>query len=118
MEIDDQQTKTSITLDTNELATVLAALRLFQREFEDRNAFDIRESLPDHFADGIMPLGTADIDTLCEKINTPARDGTEDLSTEAKAIDTAAAADAQAEAEARHYEEEGEAKAHLPGSWG
>jgi hypothetical protein len=92
-QIDDQQTKTTVTLDANELATVLGALRLFQREFEDREAFDIRESLPDHFAAGLMPLGTNDIDTLCERINMPSKDGTEDLSAAAKAAIIQAARD-------------------------
>ncbi len=57
-----------ITFDTEELATVLAALRLFQREYEDFSGDAIREAWPDHF-EGIEPLGTDDIDTLCERIN-------------------------------------------------
>jgi hypothetical protein len=62
-------------LDASELATVLAALRFFQKEFEGCGAKDIYEAFPDHFepVDGVqpMPLGTDDIDDLCERLNLP-----------------------------------------------
>lgn len=68
-------------LDSSELATVLAALRLFQREFENVSAKQIAEIYPDHFSlvtpseddpdicTDPQPLGTEDIDTLCERLN-------------------------------------------------
>ena len=59
--------------DPSNLATVLAALRLFQRTYEDHEAKDIYDAFPDHFvaADGstIEPLGTDDIDALCVDLN-------------------------------------------------
>lgn len=59
--------------DASNLATTLAALRLFQRTYEDHEAKDIYEAFPEHFApvDGKQPepLGTEDIDTLCEQLN-------------------------------------------------
>jgi hypothetical protein len=59
--------------DPSNLATVLCALRLFQREYEGCEAKDIYEAWPDHFpvVDGKQPepLGTDDIDTLCEELN-------------------------------------------------
>jgi hypothetical protein len=55
------------------LATMLAALRLFQRTYENRNAKSIYKDWPDHFLDAkgrrIKPLGSEDIDTLCEELN-------------------------------------------------
>lgn len=67
-----------VELDENELATVLAALRLFQREYEGRDAVEIADNWPMHFnvqgdRDELIvtptPLGTEDIDALCERIN-------------------------------------------------
>ena len=59
--------------DESELATVLAALRLFQKHFDNCDGDSIAAEWPDHFtrADGTLlpPLGTDDIDTLCERIN-------------------------------------------------
>ena len=59
--------------DENELATVLAALRMFQKNYEDVNGDAIANDWPEHFTrdDGsrIEPLGTEDIDSLCERIN-------------------------------------------------
>jgi hypothetical protein len=68
-----------VQLDSSELATILAALRLFQREYEDCDAVSIADAWPMHFnVQGDdpeelvvvpQPLGTKDIDTLCERIN-------------------------------------------------
>lgn len=59
--------------DPSNLATVLAALRLFQRTYDGYAAKHIYDAFPDHFkaADGstIEPLGTDDIDALCVDLN-------------------------------------------------
>ena len=60
-------------LGPSDIATILAALRLFQREYEGVSAEDIRDQW-DHFADTKAnkfsePLGTDDISALCEEIN-------------------------------------------------
>ena len=58
--------------DASETATVLAALRLFQKEFRDCEAKDIYDHFPDHFLSGdrmLEPLGTEDINELCERIS-------------------------------------------------
>jgi hypothetical protein len=60
--------------DTSNLATVLAALRLFQNTYDDKEADEIRADFPDHF-EGIEPLGTDDINALCEKLNFDPRIG-------------------------------------------
>jgi len=61
----------TVTLDANDLATVLAALRLFQETYEGDHGRTIAERW-DHFQlDGgkiLAPLGTEDIDRLCETI--------------------------------------------------
>ena len=63
---------TGLTFDARETATILSALRMFQEKFEGRNADHIRAFTPGgHFEPDIEPLGTDDIDTLCEKINCP-----------------------------------------------
>lgn len=49
-------------------ATILAALRLFQREYEGQDAATIRKCWPEHFK-GVRPLSTEDIDILCEELN-------------------------------------------------
>ncbi len=48
-----------------ELATVLAALRAWQFDLPDDNT----PIAMDHFGDGITPLTTDEIDTLCERLN-------------------------------------------------
>ena len=54
--------------DEREISTLLAALRLFQKEAEK---FNMLEAFPDHFDDGTMtPLSSEEIDCLCEKILT------------------------------------------------
>jgi hypothetical protein len=59
-----------LVLNTEDKATVLAALRLFQRTYEDKDAEIIHADWKEHFNNGsIMPLSTEDIDALCEKIN-------------------------------------------------
>lgn len=50
------------------LATILAALRLFQRMYAGQTAKAIREAWPEHFK-GVRPLSTEDIDALCEELN-------------------------------------------------
>jgi hypothetical protein len=55
-------------MNLQELATVLAALRHFQRNtLEDYRA----KNYPEHFSD-IEPLKDAEIDELCERLNTEA----------------------------------------------
>jgi len=49
-------------------ATILAALRMFQQRYEDKDAIAIRRDWPEHFG-GVDPLSTEDIDALCEEIN-------------------------------------------------
>lgn len=56
-------------LDASDVATILAALREFQKRFEGCEAADIMEAWPDHFTATAIPLSTDDIDDLCERIN-------------------------------------------------
>lgn len=58
-------------LDKSDIATILAALRMFQRTYQDVHGLDIAKQWPDHFADFelVTPLSSEDIDTLCEEIN-------------------------------------------------
>lgn len=64
---------TGIAFDPSERATVLASLRLFQKQYDSCNSDAIRADWPEHFTadDGstIPPLGSEDIDALCESIN-------------------------------------------------
>lgn len=54
-------------LTSAELATILAALRLWQQTVGDlRNA--LPTELREHFTD-TEPLGLSDIDDLCERLN-------------------------------------------------
>lgn len=53
-------------LDERELATVLAALRHWQREITTKQRV---ESYPEHFAE-VTPLADEEIDGLCEALNT------------------------------------------------
>lgn len=55
----------NIQLDEKEIATILAALRLFQTEAIKT---DIAQAFPDHFAE-ISPLSSKEIDYLCGCIN-------------------------------------------------
>lgn len=55
----------NIELDEKEIATILAALRLFQTEAIKT---DIAQAFPDHFAE-ISPLSVEEIDYLCGCIN-------------------------------------------------
>jgi hypothetical protein len=60
--------------DASETATILAALRLFQRTYEGCDSGAIARDFPEHFEEGMQsvepwPLGSEDIDTLCERIN-------------------------------------------------
>jgi len=65
--------KTPRRMNAEDTATVLAALRLFQRTYEDMDAKAIRADWPEHFrannGRAIRPLSTPDIDDLCEAIN-------------------------------------------------
>ena len=62
-------------LDASDIATILASLRMFQKRYEDCDATVIINDWPDHFSsdanDGKpgAPLGSDDIDDLCEQIN-------------------------------------------------
>jgi hypothetical protein len=60
-----------LTFDASETATILYALRSLQTDLMD-NCADVRAEMLDseHFAD-CAPLSEDDIETLCEKINTP-----------------------------------------------
>jgi hypothetical protein len=55
-------------LTSRELATVLAALRYWQRDLE--SADEIIDG-GEHFSDQ-LPLSAAEIDALCERLNCPA----------------------------------------------
>lgn len=55
----------NIELDEKEIATILAALRLFQTEAMKT---DMAQAFPDHFAE-VSPLSTEEINYLCECIN-------------------------------------------------
>lgn len=50
-----------------ELATILAALRFFQANFND--LAEMREEMPLHF-ENVLPLNHKEIDELCEQLNT------------------------------------------------
>lgn len=54
-------------LSERQMTTILAALRLFQREAA---RFNMAEMFPEHFDDGALtPLSAAEIDQLCETMN-------------------------------------------------
>jgi len=69
-------------LDDSDVATILAALRLFQQTYDGYDALQIAEFWPDHFyvrrgrrpsdepTIEPAPLGTADIEDLCKVITT------------------------------------------------
>lgn len=56
----------AISLTTRELATVLAALRYWQRNVEDNDDGPIDG---EHFDEATTPLTAAEIDELCERLN-------------------------------------------------
>lgn len=60
-------------LDKSDIATILAALRLFQEKYENDDEHAVYEDWEEHFTDDdgelIAPLGSDDINTLCEEIN-------------------------------------------------
>ena len=58
----------AVILNSEDIATILAALRFFQERYENVDAVILREDWPNHF-DGIKPLSTEDISELCERIN-------------------------------------------------
>ncbi len=55
-------------LTDRELATVLAALRYWQDEMSPHAS---AAAYPEHFAKGIEPLTTEEIDELCSRLNHP-----------------------------------------------
>jgi hypothetical protein len=73
-----RQVNPPTVLDDSDVATILAALRLFQDTYVDHDSVSIAEAWPMHFnvqGDGEDitvvpdPLGSIRIDELCEKIN-------------------------------------------------
>jgi hypothetical protein len=56
-----------IHLTDRELATLLAALRTWQRTVAEEHAQELVSS--SHFEDGISPLTAEEIDELCERLN-------------------------------------------------
>ena len=58
-----------MTLNPAELATVLAALRYFQDEFQCTDSTELADLFP-HFTDHRV-LTTAEIELLCERLNAP-----------------------------------------------
>ena len=55
-----------MNFDQREIATVLAALRFYQANFDDVN--EMREEMSLHFQE-VEPLDHEEIDDLCERIN-------------------------------------------------
>lgn len=55
----------NVSVSERELATVLAALRFWQRHLTDCDGRDIS---PDHF-DWVEPLSPDEVDILCERFN-------------------------------------------------
>ena len=66
LEAPDEQAPTPNALSKRELATVLAALRMFQEELTA--SFKLRGRNPEHFAE-YAPLTSEEIDALCERLN-------------------------------------------------
>ncbi len=61
--------KNTIQLDTREMATVLAALRMWQFHHGDKkSAHEVPTIFREHF-DGNDPLTAKQIDGLCERLN-------------------------------------------------
>jgi hypothetical protein len=60
---------TTITLNDSELATVLAALRHWQFDMENRDGFEPENDLIATNMDRLTPLDSDAIDLLCERIN-------------------------------------------------
>lgn len=62
-------------LDASDLNTIIVALRLFQKHYEDKDAVEIANDWPDYFElldqDDVrpVPLGSRDIKQLCADIN-------------------------------------------------
>jgi len=60
-------------LDASDLATVLAALRMFQQRYKECDGDTIAKDWPEHFTQPngtlLPPLSTEDIDELCERLN-------------------------------------------------
>ena len=52
-----------------ELATLLAALRSWQERFGSENGRATALASFEHFNGGLVPLSSAEIDDLCERIN-------------------------------------------------
>jgi len=58
-----------LTIEPRALATILAALRYFQDEFQAMDAEELAELFPQFAKE--RPLTPAEIDALCERLNTP-----------------------------------------------
>jgi hypothetical protein len=56
-----------IRVTDRELATLLAALRTWQRTVAEKQAQELVS--PSYFEDGISPLTAEEIDELCERLN-------------------------------------------------
>lgn len=57
----------NVRLSDRELATVLAALRFWQRALAEN---EDEAPVADHFVEDIRPLSCEEIDELCERLNT------------------------------------------------
>jgi hypothetical protein len=64
-----EQRRAEMKLNAQELATILAALRVFQREVGGFDVRDIKRYWWEHFRD-VQPLTSGQIDSLCERLNT------------------------------------------------
>lgn len=67
-DLNDETGASVLTLDASEKATMLAALRKFQQEYQHSHTAFIKACWPMHFDDA-EPLGPEAIDALCERIN-------------------------------------------------
>lgn len=62
-------------LDASDLATIIVGLRMFQQKYDGLSATVIFADWPDHFSPDVesakpgCPLGSEDIDKLCEQLN-------------------------------------------------
>jgi hypothetical protein len=63
---DTESEHMTISFSERELATVLAALRHWQRELSEGDDVSIS---PEHFTDRVTPLTIAEVDELCQYLN-------------------------------------------------
>lgn len=66
-----------MTVSPSDLATILAALRYFQDEFQTTQPAELMALFPQF--DMAPPISTADIDALCERLNTAEEDQDDNL---------------------------------------